>query len=168
MSSPDEPINDYVDSYCWHEDGWESASEYSVQDARTTTRGQAAARFAREDGGRITDVRVWKRYARPLTRQDVWSDYGYERQLDNLEDLFACPACGVARGLACDEEGSAEPCAARVALLPTEPPEDWEPDPEGDPCWQFVHRDNPDAIPVWICAERGSRAPHDAPKSVAA
>lgn len=131
--SPWAVTNPNVDSYCWHPDGWECAAEGSIRDARKVTRGQAAAWFAREVAyGDIRLVRVWKRYVRPLARQDQWDYSGRERWEWQNET---------------DES-------------PDRPPVDWQPDwEEGDPVWEFVHKDHPDAVPVWVCGEKGDRAP---------
>lgn len=131
---PSDPVNPYVDSYCWHPDDWEMASEYSVQPADTTTRGQAASYFSKFGPGHLPDVGVWKRYVQPLTRQDVWDDYGRERW-EERHDLG-------------DDEG------------PAAPPSEWEPD-EYDPVWRFVHRSHPDAIAVWVCGIKGDDPPAD-------
>jgi hypothetical protein len=164
MTAPGDPINPDVNSYCWHEDGWEAAGEWSVQDARHTTRGQAAARFASGDYfGDIRMVRAWKRYVRPLTRQDAWDYSGADREVDRL-------MCREGIDVKWQEDRKGQPdewvyvkadTGERVPkpLVPREPPADWQPDPEGDPVWEFVHRSHPDAIPVWICAERGSSVP---------
>ena len=55
---------------CWHPEGWEEAAEWSMADAETHTRGEAHAAAAHDLGW--TEVRVWKRYVRFLTRQEVW------------------------------------------------------------------------------------------------
>ena len=121
-----------VESYCWHPDGWECAAEGSVRDARKVTRGKAAAFFAREASwGDIRLVRVWKRYVRPWTRQDQWDYSGRERWEYRNE----------------------------VDESPDHPPADWQPDWESDPVWEFVHRDHPDAIPVWVCGQKGDKPP---------
>jgi hypothetical protein len=136
-----QPVNPDVESYCWHENGWECAAEGSVRDARKVTRGRAAAFFARETCGYLPDVRVWKRYVRPLTHQDAWDYSGRDRWCWRNE---------------ADDDG------------PASPPEGWEPDWECDPVWEFVHRSHSDAIPVWICAEKGSKPPQDPrPRTVA-
>ena len=134
MEKPTEVVNPHVDSYCWHPDGWEAAGEFTVHDARKTTRGKAAAMFAREFYGDITAVRVWKRYVRQWTRQDVW-DYEGRDQWEQRNEL--------------DYDAG-----------PEEPPANWQPDEES-PVWEFVRRDHPDAVPVWICGVKGDRAPQN-------
>lgn len=52
-----------------------NAVEGSVQDARTKTREQARAAFQMECGEPWVEIRVWKRYARALDRQDMWEWY---------------------------------------------------------------------------------------------
>jgi hypothetical protein len=128
-----EPLNPDVDSYCWANGGWEDAAWGSVQDARTTstTRGQAAMVFARETG-HFPDVRVWKRYVRPLTRIDAWEDSGQDRWEQD-------------HGLG-HMEG------------PENPPDLYEPT-EATPVWEIVHRTHPEAIPVWICGVKGDNPP---------
>lgn len=37
-------------------------------------------------------------------------------------------------------------------------PDGWWPDEE-DPCWRFVHRDDPRACPVYVCVEAGEKLP---------
>lgn len=138
-ASPTDLLNADVEFYVWHPDGWECATLGSVSDARKRTRGQAAAFFANETGDWMPGVRVWKRYVRPLTRQDAWDGDGRDRYEDLHEMEFD--------------------------TAPAIVPDDWEADPESDPVWTFVHRDDPDAIPVWICAEKGSRPPQQPRKA---
>lgn len=134
MTSPNDILNGDVDSYVWSGDGWECAVEGSVRDARSYTRGQAAAAFANEIGDLMTSVIVWKRYVLPLTRQDAWEYEGADRWADlNDRDWEEAPDIV---------------------------PDDWEFD-EDTPVWQIVHRTHPRAIPVWICAEEGSSCPPD-------
>ncbi len=160
---PSDPVNDYVDSYAWCCTGWEDAAEGSIREVEHATRGQAAAWFARELGESITGVSVWKRYLRPLTRAEVWDDYGADRVSGDLIDArgVMCkhdPARG--EGLAAfwyEDEAGREVPEAEFAP-PAEPPSDWEPD-EYDPVWQFVHRSHPDAIAVWVCAVKGDDPP---------
>lgn len=141
MRTPQDVLNPHVWTYCWHHAGWECASEFSVADARTTSRGRAAGLFANEMGGRLPDVRVWKRYVRPWTRQDAWEYDGHERwaRAHDVED---------------DE-------------APEWAPDDWEANGDG-PVWEFVHRDHPDAVPVWICGAKGSPAPQNPRRRVSA
>lgn len=138
--APSDPVNPHVDTYAWTPSGWEDAAEGTVSDASTTTRGAAAAWFARFSLGEdITGARCWKRYVRPLTRGEVWEDYGRERWEDR-HDLG-------------NDEG------------PESPPAEWDPD-EWDPVWQFVHRDHEDAVAVWVCGARGDKPPHNPKKAV--
>lgn len=138
-----------VEWYAWSNDGWESAGEGSVRDASKTTRGQAAAFFARESAyGDIRGVRVWKRYVLPFTRQDVWEGPGRDRWVDKQDwDHFHAT-------------GDHLPLGPLFEQAPTEPPADWQPD-EYDPVWMFVHRSHPGAIPVWICGVKGDEPPTD-------
>lgn len=129
---PSDPVNPYIDSYAWDPAGCEMAAEGTIREVQHATRGQAVAWFARELGEDITAVRVWKRYVRPLTRGEVWDDYGREAW-EQRRDLDA-------------DEG------------PDEPPSEWEPD-EYDPVWQFIHRSHPDAIAVWVCGVKGNEPP---------
>jgi hypothetical protein len=131
-ASPADLLNPDVEYYVWHQDGWECGCLGSVSDARKRTRGQAAAFFANEAGAWMPSVRVWKRYVRPLTRQDAW-----------------------------DNDGQLE-----FDTAPAVVPDDWEAD-ENDGVWTFVHRDHPDAIPAWICGEKGSRPPYSPRKATA-
>lgn len=132
--SPDDVLNGDVDFYVWHPDGWECGTLGSVSDARKHTRGQAAAFFANEAGERFSDVRTWKRYVCALTRQYAWDEGGRDRYEDQHDLDFD--------------------------TAPERVPDDWEADPDDDPVWVLVRRDHPDAIPVWICGEKGSRPPH--------
>lgn len=159
---PTDPVSPDVEWYCWSPHGWESAGEGSVRDASKTTRGQAAAFFAREIGD-LRDVRVWKRYVRPLTRQDVWDDYGQDRYADRLMDeqgIEPVAVHDVDTGAVVDwayaNADTGQP--VEEPHIPTEPPVDWQPD-EYDPTWMFVHRSHPDAIPVWVCGCKGDEPP---------
>lgn len=129
-----EPLQTDVDSYCWHPDGWEDGTWGSIQDARKTTRGEARACYAREIGEDFRDVGVWRRRVRSLTRIEAWEDHGR----DQWAERFGGD----------EDEG------------PDLPPDSWEPDPEGDPAWEFVYKAHPEAIPVWVCGPPG-RPPHD-------
>lgn len=125
-----------LDWCCWAADGWENAAcEGTVRDATTTTRGQAAAAVARETGEPLTNVRVWKRYIRPLSRQEIWDYYGRERWAYRHD-------------LDLDDEG------------PESPPDDWQPD-EYDPSWVFVHRSHPEALAAWIVGWKGDDPPEN-------
>lgn len=132
VRASDEPINPDVESYCWAADGWENAAWGSVQDARAKTRGKAAAFYASETGCAWTEVHVWKRYVRPLTRAEGW-EYGFDRWA-NCNDV-------------------------ELEDAPDDPPPNWEPD-EYIPVWQFISRDHPEAIPVWICGTDAAPPPH--------
>ena len=159
----DRPVNDYIDSYVWHHEGWENAGEHSVQTARRTTRGQAASLFARYDhDGDITQVSVWKRWVRPMTFADVWDYCGAERWEDRYRDEHGIDSRKVGGVWLDFDVDTNEPVSFEVPALP---PDDWEPDPEGDPVWQFVHRSHPEAVPVWICGERGTPAPQNPTKT---
>lgn len=139
--SPDECV--------WATSGWENASLGSVQDATDVTRGQAAARFARECGEHITDIRVWTRYLRMWDLQDAWDDYAF-----GGDDRWECSRMA-------DEARQTQglPDGADVEP-PKTPPAGWEP-PEGTPCWEFVHRTHPQAIRVWICGFTDDTPPHN-------
>lgn len=129
------------DAWIWAAAGhWDAAPE-SVQDARGRTRGKARARYAKDIGDRITDVSVWHRYARALDRQEQWEWHCDERGW--LED---------------DPDG---PDGAEREM-PSTPPDDWKPDvwDEDMPCWQFCLADDEGAVPVWVCAPRGTKPPH--------
>lgn len=129
---PPEHINDW---FVWSANGgWDDASYGSVQDARHTTRGKAAALVARESTGHLPDVRVWKRYIWVYDRQDAWDEAGRERWAD-------------ARDVEWED-------------APTVAPDDWQPD-EGTPAWEFVHRSHPLAVPVWVCGFKGDRPPQN-------
>ena len=159
----DRPVNDYIDSYVWHHEGWENAGEHSVQTARRTTRGQAASLFAHYDhDGDITQVSVWKRWVRPMTFADVWDFCGAERWEDRYRDEHGIDSRKVGGVWLDFDVDTNEPVSFEVPALP---PDDWEPDPEGDPVWQFVHRSHPEAVPVWICGERGTPAPQNPTKT---
>lgn len=147
-AAPDECLNPHVETYCWHHHGWECASIGSVADARKLTRGQAAAFFANETTGYLPNVRVWKRYVRPLTRQNAWECDGRDAAIDRYSYDHDCEY----------EDAGAE--------VPEIVPRDYRPD--GDtPVWEFVHRAHPEAIPVWVCGEKGTPAPHVPQKPVA-
>lgn len=132
----------YVESCCWHADGWECATEFSVQDATKVTRAEACARFARDVGELWIDVGVWKRYIRPLDRQELY-EWWVER--NDWRD---------------DESGGGWDAHPDLA------PDDWTP-PEWDeemPSWQFCAANHPDAHPAWICGLRADGPPQGAPK----
>lgn len=60
---------------CWHAKGWEQAHEYSMVDASDgTTRAEAKARSVGEIGS-WTEIGVWKRHVRFLTRQEAWERF---------------------------------------------------------------------------------------------
>lgn len=143
MTRPVTATNRYAsphpNDWCWAADGWENACYGSVQDARTTTRGKAAAFYASEAGEHLTDVRVWKRYAVPLSHQDVWDDHGDDEWAWGLHERYA-------------PDQDEPPC-------PDHPPDGWEPDLERHPAWMLVHRTHPNAIPIWICGPKGTDPP---------
>ncbi len=132
---PSDPVNDYIDSYAWAASGWEDAAEGTIREVEHATRGQAAAYFARELGESITNVRVWKRYVRPMTRQDSWDECGGREGWEERRELDF-------------DEG------------PAEPPSEWQPD-EYAAVWEFVHRSHPDAIAVWVCGSKGDPPPQN-------
>ncbi len=121
-----------------------------VFDARHLKRAAAVRFFASKWGCDFSDVKCTTRYGRWLTRQEQWDDVGYEAWVDDIEERFACPACGVAVGEACDEAGLAIPCDERVALVPAKPPGDWEPD-EYVPVWEFCEPGDDGARRIFIC-----------------
>ncbi len=134
------PVAD-PDGWVWAATGhWDAALE-SVQDARGCTRGQARARYAKDIGERITDVSVWLRHARALTRQDKWE--------------WTCDEAGW------EEDDPAGPDGA-TREMPSTPPESWEPDlwNEDMPAWEFCRPDADGAVPVWVCGPAGTRSPH--------
>lgn len=146
VRSPKDLVSPDVEWYCWAADGWDSAGEGSVRDATTTTRGQAAAFFARETTGRLIDVRVWKRYVDRFTRQDVWDGPGKDRWVDRRERDMR-------------DAGEHVPALGELfKLAPDEPPADWQPD-EYDAVWRFVPRDYPGAVAVWVCGVKGDNPP---------
>jgi hypothetical protein len=66
-----------------------------------------------------------------------------------------------ARAMTVDEQWDYYRNRLDVAL-PDEPrPEGWRPDPwdEDMPVWEFCHADDEGAVPVWICAPRGTSPP---------
>lgn len=142
---------------CWHEDGWECAGEWSMQDATKVTRGKAHAKAAREIG-LWADVAVWKRYIRILTRQESFEYSAMERVIDRWIDNHEPPLrlnddlkYVLPDGTICEPPKSLEVV-----------PDDWRPD-EDDPVWEFVHRSHPDAMPYWVVGERGSKPPPNPP-----
>lgn len=75
MGRADEPLPLFP---CWSPGGWEwweSAAETSMVEVARMTRGRAAAAHAFELGEPITEVRVWKRWVRPLTYGEAWEYY---------------------------------------------------------------------------------------------
>lgn len=144
--APSDLVSPNVDCYCWAADGWECAGEGSVRDARTTTRGQAAAAFASDTTGDLRGVRVWKRYVKSFTRQNVWDGPGKDRWVDDEEFR---------------RETAGEPVPSLrelFGLAPSIPPGDWQPD-EDDACWRFVSASHPGAVPVWVCGFKGDEPP---------
>jgi hypothetical protein len=139
---PTDPISPNVEFWCWDPVNWEDACEGSVRDARKVTRRKAAAFFASESTGYLPDVRVWKRYVRAWTRQDGWDYSGREHAVDDYQYDHDCEY----------EEADVK--------VPQAPPNDWQPD-ESVPVWEFVHRNHPAAIPVWICGVKGDRPPQN-------
>lgn len=120
----------------WDPDGWESAAEWSVRDARIVTRGQAHA-AATYDYDWV-EIGVWKRYLRPLSRQDQWEHHAEERGW--TED---------------DPDG---PDGAEREM-PETAPADWQAD-DDVPVWEFCLRGHVEAIPVWIVGCKDRRHPH--------
>lgn len=128
-----------VSSCCWHKHGWESAGEWSVQDATKVSRAEAMSRFARGEC-QWRDVGAWKRYLRPLDDQEV---YEWWVEHDDWRD---------------DDRGGG------WEKHPDKRPEGWvEPDPyyEERPYWHFCLPDHADAHPAWICGLREDGAPTD-------
>lgn len=154
MPSPQEIVSPSPDWWCWAASGCEDAGEGSVQDARTTTRGQAAAFFSREMGD-FNDVRVWKRYVQPFTRQDVWDGPGKDRWVDREEANLISR-----RALQGSPDDPIPSLRDLHAQAPTEPPADWHPD-DYDAVWRFVHRSHPGAVPVWVCGYKGDEPPEN-------
>lgn len=113
---------------------------WAVRDARTVSRDKARADFARWNGEPWIEARVWKRYLRPLSRQEKYEWWVESRTDEGWEGL---PADG-------------HPAVA---------PENWNEDlvtyDEDAPQWQFVHRSHPEAIPVLICGWRNDAPPHN-------
>jgi hypothetical protein len=147
--APDALAIQSPDDCYWAATGWEDAGECSVQSAEGRTRAQAAEAFRFDPGVAFTDVRVWKRYIRPFTRQDQWEEYlighvGCVRR-DDGTFVEAVPRVG---------ESADE--------FPAEPPRDWSAH-EGVACWEFVHRSTPGAWPVWVCGFRGDEPPTNPP-----
>ena len=126
------------DWWAWHPHGWENAVEGSVRDARRCTRAQAAQFFAAGSCESFIDVRVWKRYAVPISHQEIWDDEGEDLWSWSLHEKYAPDV---------DEA----PC-------PDEPPEGWTPH-DYHPVWRFVHRSHPDAVPIWVCGLKGDEPP---------
>jgi hypothetical protein len=132
--------------------GWEGDPTETAYDARHFTRGQARATHARELGVPFIEAPMRKAYGRWLTRQDVWEEQGQDYVRDEVEEFYACPACGAAVGEACDEEGKAIACDERVELVPDKapPPEVWDHTAEQYWAWQLCKRDDPGAIPIYL------------------
>lgn len=129
--------------WVWHPESWESAGLESVQDARDRTRGQAAMRFARDDGWLLrTEVAVWKRHARALTIQEQWEHY--------CDD----------RGWYEDDPDGEDGSEREMADTPSA---GWRPDPwdEDMPVWRFCLADEEGAVPVWVCGLAGWSPPHN-------
>lgn len=80
MSAPS-TVTPENEGWVWHASyDWDCASESSVRDARTVTRGKARADFAHCECS-IVEAGAWKRYARGLDHQEkyewwVESQYG--------------------------------------------------------------------------------------------
>ena len=124
---------------CWAASGWEDALEGSVRDARRVTRAAAQTFYAREAGEPWADIRVWKRYIRPLPRADLYVWWVENRS-----------------------EGEWEAHDAR-GLGPHEVPDDWDESvldfEDWCPRWEFVHCSHSEAIPVWVCGFRREPTP---------
>lgn len=107
---------------CWSADGWELAAEGSVQCALTNTRAQARSYLTFDYDW--TEIGVWKRYIRPLGRQERYEwwvesrDGGWDEHPDVVPD---------------DWEDN---------------------DDEDAPSWEICLPDHPEAWPVWICGEQ--------------
>lgn len=130
------PVELNPSALCWHPDGWECASEYSVQDPTRVTRPEAIARFCHEVSEPWVDVRVYKRHARALTIQEQWEDRGMDEWVWNM-----------------DPDGLIEdPQPPDVAPL------DWTADDEA-PAWELCHRSHAEATPIWVCILKGQRIP---------
>jgi hypothetical protein len=141
MALPEDPIE--RDPWpCWHHEGWENASEYSMQPADSKTRGAARSAYLRDADEDWADVGVWKRHLVPVTRQEAWDDWGRE---DAAWRIVAPDLPALA--------------AAREAQ-PTRVPDDWAPPfMEGKPAWRWVGREHPGATAFWVCGPAGHPPP---------
>lgn len=150
MRKPDDPahagitLDNCVNGY--YDDGIEG----SVVVASRMPRATAISHFARELGVTFKEVKCETTYARLLTRQDVWDDYGRDRFEDDLIDedemKFDSSSPSGWRWKSTEEPVVFEE-------TPAEPPEDWEPREE-DPAWSRCKQDDPGATKVYIMEER--------------
>lgn len=106
--------------------GWDDDEQARIYDCRTWPNGNRARRdYALESGERIGDYSLRVIWARWLTRQEKWENYGCECwEPDDWDETGPEP----------------EP--------PDEPPEDWEPNEEG-PSWTTCKRTDPRAARCW-------------------
>lgn len=109
-----------------------------VADATKHKRASAMARYASEAGCSFNEVHCRKRYCRIYTQQEAWDSYGRDRYLDEWEYHF------------CADNGREPTLEEADAAIPGYPPPDWRPR-DDDPCWGFVRRDVPGALPIWVC-----------------
>lgn len=133
----------------------------SIYDSRSYKRGTAIAAYAAEHGHAFTDVKCRTIYARWIPRDEIWSDFGGdERWLDYWMEEHGSwkhPTIGgrMPGRWQLDPE-FADQCAvtfddAGEPQMPTEPPEDWEPDPESDPAWMPCDKSAADGVKVYRC-----------------
>jgi hypothetical protein len=121
--------------------GIDEGIEGEIADALTVARATAASRFARELGVDFAHVRCVKRWARALTRQDVWDSHGQDRWGDDLAWSFRT-------------EHGHWPEDHEIEV-PDEPPASWTPG-EDCPGWEFTERGATGAFPIWVCEERNA------------
>lgn len=170
MSNPSDPVASIYDLV------YEEMQEGIVDNG--TPRASGIARFAAEVGCDFQDVVCRRAYIRIFTRQEVWRDYGrvhltewkmLQRAIGYYFDRAGLPggegyykAGEVAYWQAGEEAVAAGRTMVNVRTPPQRcddlvksfegperVPDDWQPK-EAYPGYEFVDRDHPEAVPVWV------------------
>jgi hypothetical protein len=128
--------------------GWGDEEEARIYDCRTwPNKYKARADYAASIGEPVRECHVRVIYARWLSSQEQWDDYGRERWNDMWLDVEM------------DERGAryvdgdwrypdGTPLPEEGPDAPEEPPENWEPDEE-DPVWVSCKRTDEGAVRCW-------------------
>lgn len=128
--------------------GWDGEEEARLYDCRRWPSKAAARRnYASEIGEPLRECHVRVIYARWLTLQEQWDDYGRERWGDLwVDEEIDKRGARYVDGDLRYPDGT--PVAEEAPDEPDEPPEGWEPY-EDDPVWTTCKRTDEDAVRCW-------------------